>query len=140
MQEVVLVLKSIIFPDQYHKTNNYEDDQEIVDINSDSDINDDSYMNEDMNNDSDDSDNHDDFDINDSLDINNNSNLDNILNFISYGNSLPNQVYNQSTGIFARNNQSNISIQTSLSKDSFESTVNNINNLLIEKLITPNYK
>ncbi|CAG8778885.1 21862_t:CDS:1, partial [Rhizophagus irregularis] len=70
------------------------------------------------------------------LDINNNSNLDNILNFMSYGNSLPNQVCNQSTRIFARNNQSNISTQTSLSKDSFESTVNNINNLLIERLIT----
>ncbi|UZO08517.1 uncharacterized protein OCT59_028771 [Rhizophagus irregularis] len=135
MQKVVLVLKSIIFPDQYLKTNNYKDDQETLDTNGDSDINYGSYINEDINNDSDDSDIHD-FDINNSLDINNNSNLDNILNFMSYGNSLPNQVCNQSTRIFARNNQSNISTQTSLSKDSFESTVNNINNLLIERLIT----
>ncbi|CAG8725182.1 9684_t:CDS:1, partial [Rhizophagus irregularis] len=64
MQKVVLVLKSIVFPDQDLKTNNYKDDQETLDINGDSDINYDLYINEDINNDSVDSDIHDDFDIN----------------------------------------------------------------------------
>ncbi|CAB4418230.1 unnamed protein product [Rhizophagus irregularis] len=111
IQEVDLVLKSIIFPDQYLKTNNYIVDQETLDIKVNSDINDGSYINEDINNDfgtSDNSDIHDDFNINNSLDINNNSNLDNILNFMGCGSSFPNQVSNHSTGIFTKINQSRL--------------------------------
>ncbi|PKY55961.1 kinase-like protein [Rhizophagus irregularis] len=139
MQEVVLVLKSIIYPDQYLKINNYNNNllQESLDINSDSNfnINGDSDINDDFDI-SDDPNIHDDFNINNDLEIGNHSNLDNILNFMSYRNSLSNQVSIQLTGIFTKINQSSISIHTDLSKDSFESTFNNINNLIIDKLIT----
>ncbi|CAB4418698.1 unnamed protein product [Rhizophagus irregularis] len=115
MQEVVLALKLIIFPDQ-SRVSNYCDDnplQESLDISVNSNMNDDQ-------------------DINDDLDINDYS--DNILNIIG---SLQNQASIQSVGIIVpSNNQSSVSIQTSLSNDSSDSTFDIINESFVEKLIT----
>ncbi|GES99064.1 kinase-like domain-containing protein [Rhizophagus clarus] len=127
MQEVALILKSIIFPDKYLKINNHK--EESLDINGGSDdlnIND----NPDINNDSNTND-----DPNDDLDINDYS--DNILNIIDSLDSLQDQASIRSARIMGnpKNNQSSISIQTNLSKDSFESTFNNINNIIVDKLI-----
>src|SRR6266511_1959538 len=70
-----------------------------------------------------------------SLDINDDLDINDILDDINYGSSLQNQTSIQSGITNSKNNQSSISIQTSLSKDSFDSTYNNINNLIVDKLI-----
>ncbi|CAB4387584.1 unnamed protein product [Rhizophagus irregularis] len=131
MQEVVLVLKSIIFPDQCLKIKSHNQLQGTLDINSDSNVKDDSNMNDDqdMNDDSNISDNS---DMNDDLDINYFS--DKILNDIG---SLQDQASIQSAQIMNLNsNQSSTSIQTNLSKDSSDSRFDIVNDSFVDKLIT----
>ncbi|RGB35179.1 kinase-like domain-containing protein, partial [Rhizophagus diaphanus] len=126
MQEVVLVLKSIIFPDQCLKIKNYNQLQGTLDINIDSNVKDDV---QDMNDDSNISDNS---DMNDDLDINYFS--DKILNDIG---SLQDQASIQSAQIMNLNsNQSSTSIQTNLSKDSSDSRFDIVNDSFVDKLIT----
>src|SRR5437762_3285861 len=113
MQDVVSILKSTIFPNQCHiiiKDNN------------------DNIIKEQRNNSLRES-----LDINDDLDINDISDLLDVIDVINYGSHSQNQ-----TSILARimdleNNQSSISIQTNLSKDTFDST---FSTLIVDKLIT----
>ncbi|CAB4418231.1 unnamed protein product [Rhizophagus irregularis] len=122
MQEVVLALKSIIFPDQYHVNNHCNDNplQKSLDISVNSNMND----NQDTNDDS--SDMNDDLDINDFSDIIPN----NICN-------LQDQASIESARIMRlKSNQSSTSIQTDLSKDSSDSKFDIINESFIDKLIT----
>ncbi|CAB4435227.1 unnamed protein product [Rhizophagus irregularis] len=131
MQEVVLVLKSIIFPDQCLKIRSYNQLQGTLDINSDSNVKDDSNKNDDqdMNDDSNISDTS---DMNDDLDINYFS--DKILNDIG---SLQDQESIQSTQIMNLNsNQSSTSIQTNLSKDSSDSRFDIVNDSFKQQKIT----
>ncbi|GBB87033.1 hypothetical protein RclHR1_01350008 [Rhizophagus clarus] len=145
MQEVVLVLKSIIFPNK--DPNDYEDSllqDEFLDANVGSSINNDSNIGEylDANNDSninDDPDINDDsyinYDPNDDLDINDFS--DDILKDIA---SLQDQASIKSIkSVWAmdfKNYHSNTSIQTSASMNSSDSTFDIINESFIDKLIT----
>ncbi|UZO07132.1 uncharacterized protein OCT59_027430 [Rhizophagus irregularis] len=121
MQKVVLFLK-LMLPDQDLEIYDYEDRllQELLDIVDNSSINDDPDIN-------DDSDINDDPDINDGLDIN-----DYVQNILD---SLQDQATIQSEIIEPKNNQSNVSFLTNSSKDSLESTFNNISNLIVDKLI-----
>ncbi|CAG8724439.1 21114_t:CDS:2 [Rhizophagus irregularis] len=104
-----------MLPDQDLEIYDYEDRllQELLDIVDNSSINDDPDIN-------DDSDINDDPDINDGLDIN-----DYVQNILD---SLQDQATIQSEIIEPKNNQSNVSFLTNSSKDSLESTFNNITN------------
>ncbi|GBC52592.2 uncharacterized protein OCT59_028773 [Rhizophagus irregularis] len=122
MQEVVLALKSIIFPDQYCVNNHCNDDplQESLDISGNSNMND----NQDINDDS--------SDVNDDLDINDFSDI--IPNNIG---NLQDQASIKSVRVMRfKSNQSSTSIQTDLSKDSSDSKFDIINYSFIDKLIT----
>ncbi|GET65601.1 kinase-like domain-containing protein [Rhizophagus irregularis DAOM 181602=DAOM 197198] len=117
MQEVVLILKSIVFPDKH---------LEILGINGSSNINDDSdinYDNQDINDESNISVNS---DMNDELDIND---FSDILNNIS---SLQGQASIRSGIMSLKSNQSSTSFQTNSSKDS---SFDIINDSLVDKLI-----
>ncbi|CAB4479064.1 unnamed protein product [Rhizophagus irregularis] len=117
MQEVVLILKSIVFPDQH---------LEILGINGGPNTNDGSNMNDDNQDINDDSNISDNSDINDELDINDFS--DNMIKNIG---SLQGQASIQSGIMSLESNQSSSSIQTNSSDSSFDI----INDSFVDKLI-----